>query len=142
MIQTLFIRGVLPSLNKLSKAAVFTTKRGKKITKYGQAKKTLTGRVAVVARARKLEPVPYAYFTFLHVCTDKRTDPDNFCGVAQKVTLDGLKQAKIIVNDGWAQVSGLAHYWSVGDEPGFWVVMSGGPLSAGEAWDAVGRKAA
>jgi hypothetical protein len=136
MIQTLHIPGVIPSLNKLSSASVVTTKRGKKLTKYGTAKKAWTGRIALLARV-KLKPVVAAYFTFVHVCADRRTDPDNFCGVAQKVTLDGLKKAKVIPNDGWGQVLGLAHYWSVGERPGFCVVMSAEPLSAGRAWAVV-----
>jgi hypothetical protein len=135
MIQTLFVSGVIPSLNKLSSASVVTTKRGKKITKYGQSKRLWTQKVMLLAR--QLKPIAAAYFTFVHFCRDKRVNPDNFCSVTQKVVLDGLVKAKVIPNDGWGQVLGLAHYWSVGERPGFCVVMSAEPLSAGRAWAVV-----
>jgi hypothetical protein len=132
-------------MNTLAKGSIEVQSRTgvKHLSPYSSAKKHWTHRVGIFARQAKLEPVSSAYFTFVHQRQNRQVDPDNFCGPAQKLALDGLQKARIIVNDGWSQVRGLAHFWVTAETEGVWVILSDSPLSESEALACAGvRKVA
>lgn len=115
----LFIPGPLPGLNELlgARGSVggFIPGTAKRVNSYGELKRKWTAEVqaqAMIARLRQ-GAIPPAHFTFLHYEQDKLRDPDNFCGGAQKLLLDALKDAKLMKNDGWRDVLGIRHHWVV-----------------------------
>jgi len=115
----LFVPGPMPGMNEILEERVAGARRiagtSKRVDGYGALKKRWAPVVQGAALAARLRPgtIPPAHFTFVHYERDQRRDPDNFAGGAQKLILDGLKDARLIANDGWRDVLGLRHHWLV-----------------------------
>ena len=75
--------------------------------------------------------VPSAYFAYLIVEETLKRDPSNIFAAAIKFIEDGLVEAGVIPNDGWAQVLGIRPHCihRPGRDPGVYVIMSDRPLS-------------
>lgn len=100
-------------------------------------RKLQLGKVALLARQDGLCRLDDgASFTFVHVEPNRKRDPDNFCGAAQKLILDGLQKAGVLPNDGWTHVHSIQHFWRLNEGAviGVWVMASSAPLSKGEAY--------
>lgn len=98
--QQLFIPGKLPSLNNL----IFT-KVGSRI----RIQKAWTSTVAVLALKAKLRKMKRVHVWYSHRLKDKRSDPSNLAAGCAKVVEDGLVQAKVLKDDGFAEVEGFEH---------------------------------
>lgn len=117
-LQRLWLPGTAPGLNEILDACVASTgliKGHKRYNAYGQMKATWRDRVCMMARVQKLQPVECGYFTYLIREPNRRRDPSNIAAGAVKLIEDGLIEAGIIPNDGWACVLGYAPYWVVSD---------------------------
>jgi Holliday junction resolvase RusA-like endonuclease len=99
---------VLPGMNEIlgaSNANRFGYARMKK--KWGQT-------VGLFARLQAFPPVSApAHFEIECREKNRRRDPDNIAGGAQKIILDGLQEAGLLENDGWEHVLSLLVTWKV-----------------------------
>jgi hypothetical protein len=115
----LWIPGPMPGLNEIlgARGSVNVAKAGthKRGNDYASLKREWTTVIQGLSMQARIRPgeIPACAYTFLHYERDQRRDPDNFCGGAQKLTLDALKAAGLIRNDGWGDVLGLRHHWLV-----------------------------
>lgn len=73
-------------------------------------KKTYTR--LVFLHARDLPKLEKANFIITWYCKNKRQDKDNIMA-GQKFIFDGLVEAGVIENDGWAQIGDVAHLFEV-----------------------------
>lgn len=116
-IQRLWVPGEIYSLNQILDdrvaAASVAAKSGKRFNGYSATKKQITTRVKLLARAARLLPVEAGYFTYLIRERSQRRDPSNVAAGAVKMLEDGLKEAGVIRNDGWACILGFVSYWMV-----------------------------
>lgn len=114
--QRLWIPGPLPGLNQLISAAKGAGGRG---IAYARLKRRWTDTVILLARAAKLQPIDGPVrLMFLWVEASKRRDPDNVAAGGRKLILDGLVAAKVLPNDGWAQVESWSDTFAVSPKPG------------------------
>lgn len=100
----LTIPGTLPSLNEIIDAAKDHFGR------YAELKQVNTN--AVAWRATKLPKMARIYIICHWYCKDRRQDPDNI-SAGVKFILDGLVSAGVLQNDGWRQIAGIEHRFSV-----------------------------
>lgn len=102
MTDSLWVPGHWPSLNVLITRGKF---------KYETERK---GWHRIVALHARTQGVPAnmgpRFISFFHARKDRRTDPDNFAGFAQKMVLDAVLGKR---SDGWDYVLGLGHQWVV-----------------------------
>ena len=109
MIQSFYIPGQLPGLNKIIKASISRHPKFKdaKFTGYARMKNEMMDRIGLFIIQAHLKPVKEAYIEFQwHELTKKR-DPDNIAAGGRKFILDALVKAGILKNDGWAQIQGF-----------------------------------
>lgn len=98
--QTLIIPGEMPGLNTI------IAESKKHWSNYAKSKKKYT-LIATVFAKRDLVPISKSVnIEFMWYCKDKRRDPDNIAS-AKKYIIDGLVDAKILVEDGWSQIKGF-----------------------------------
>jgi hypothetical protein len=84
---------------------------------YSRMKAAFTGYVKSQALKANLRKVDRADWRFRWVAEDKRSNPDGI-SAGVKFCYDGLQQAKVIANDGWAQVASIHHDFVVGPQAG------------------------
>lgn len=116
MRQTLWIKGKFPNLNDI----ILESRKNK----YGAAnqKKTWTNLVAMTAR--DLRPMTRVWIKFIWHEKNRKRDPDNIAA-AKKFILDGLKDAGVLENDGWKQISGFTDCFEISKTPGVLVELEG-----------------
>jgi len=106
--QTLILAGELPALNEIIAASKTHWSR------YSRVKRGNTQIVALECRAQRLKPVDAPVkIVFRHYRPNRRKDPDNVAGGAQKAILDGLVKAKILPDDTMRYISSLHHYFQI-----------------------------
>jgi len=92
--------------------------------------------VANTAVFQGLDKISSAYFTYIFIEPNKRRDPSNFIAGGIKLIEDGLQEAKILKNDGWKNILGIASYWIMDPEcPGVLVLISEHRISREELYD-------
>ena len=89
---------------------------------------------AVEVAARNLKAIEGGYWLFVWFERDRRRDPDNIAAGGLKVIFDGLQRAHVITRDGWFQVRGLLHAYSVNGRPGVLVECYARAADAAAAW--------
>ena len=110
VIQKIELFSELPSLNEYSNAE--RTHRKKGATMKRRAERSLITEI----HAARLKPVKDQVFLSYHwIMKDKRKDKDNIA-FAQKFVQDALVGAGILANDGWKEVEGFSHRFSVDKE--------------------------
>lgn len=115
MILRLWIPGVFPGMNEITKAA--KSGRGKG-NGYSRMKAANDPRVVLALRGVPFPKIGKARFAFEWHEAQRRRDPDNVTA-GQKFVLDGLVKAGVIPNDGWNEVAGISHEFVVSpDRPG------------------------
>ncbi len=107
-----FVPGPLPGMNEMIAAAkVKLIPRGSRKrncgTKYDQMKREWTEAVCRICEASNLPQMEKITVEFLWIEKARRRDPDNITA-AKKFIFDGLTMAKVIKNDGWAEIG---HGW-------------------------------
>lgn len=109
-----------PNLNDLIRA------HGRSRFAYDALKKKWADMVALVVRPLcivSLRGVPVSvHLEFVE--PNQRRDPDNLCGAASKLILDGLVKAGVLDGDGWKHITGLSFSWRVGNPAGVRVVLT------------------
>jgi hypothetical protein len=118
--QTLWFPGSLPGLNELIAARISTgPSRGrhkKWWNQYSELKRKCEEQLGLAILACKLKPVTSGVFHYHFAYADKRRNPDNIAAGATKFIMDALVKRGIIKNDGWAEVLGLIHTFSIDRE--------------------------
>ncbi len=106
--QVLTIPNRVPGLNDLEEWRGQSGQGKRRWNRYNAEKTKWTGYIVLQCRLQKIQPFDTeerpVRFTFMFVEASKRRDPDNFAGAGMKFVLDALKQAGVIVNDGWKHV--------------------------------------
>jgi len=113
-----FVPGVLPGLNEIIRAAKSHPQA------YAKMKKQWTDDIYYIIKSAKLPPMDKAYLKFTWYEKNRRRDPDNIAAGGRKLILDSLVMAKVLDNDGWAQVLGWEDKFVV-DKPGVHVQIRG-----------------
>ncbi len=112
--RTLVIRQRMPNLNDVIE------KCKTHWSSYGVFKKKWAQTVTLYAREQQFPAIAEpAFFEFEFGEPNRRRDPDNFTGGAQKIIFDALQDAGLLKNDGWEQVLGISHTWRVVDTQAF-----------------------
>jgi Holliday junction resolvase RusA-like endonuclease len=104
MKQSFFIIGPMPSLND------WVGNRTR--WHYRAVKAEWSGTIRYRIKHAKLKPMACAFVSFAWHEKNRKRDPDNIMS-AQKFILDALVEAKILPDDGWDEVLGLTHTFSV-----------------------------
>lgn len=118
--QSLFIPGRLPGLNELMRSA----RAGR--MQSARERKAVLLRVTRAVQAAGLQRIGRAHVSFSWHEANRRRDLDNIAAGGAKVVLDALVAAKVLPDDGWDEVVGLAHHFLVSpDRPGVEVVLLG-----------------
>jgi Holliday junction resolvase RusA-like endonuclease len=114
----LFIPGSLPGMNEIIDEA--------RRNRFAAAKQKAlwTGIVKMHALAAKTPAFKGADFTFEWRERTKRRNPDNLTA-GMKFVFDGLQAAGVLENDGWGEVTGIAHRFVVNDGPGVLITIEG-----------------
>lgn len=113
---------LLPSLNDLLGAAV--RPRGRS-NAYNTLKQRWTRDLVVLIKQARLRPVTRVTVVFTWCEPTKRRDPDNLAAGGRKLLLDALVAAKVLPNDGWAQIEGWRDVFTVSPlKPGVWVELT------------------
>ena len=120
MTQTFFVPGPLPGLNEIIAASKGAGGSG---AYYAQTKRAWTEHAMVHAIKAKLKPVASANFHYHFVEKNRRRDPSNIFA-AVKFIEDGLVAAKVLTNDGWAQVLSIETSFAIGEKPGILVTLT------------------
>ena len=111
----IIIPGELPDLNAIIAASK------SHYGKYSRLKAEYTN--LVVWLSKSLPPMDRVYISCHWICKDKRRDMDNVA-VGIKFILDGLVKAGVLKNDGWKQIAGIGHRFSVDkDNPRVEVIL-------------------
>ena len=118
MKQTWWIPGRMPGRNEQESAA-----RKHRMAAAAMKKKwTLHCRDIFLTKPAKFEMID---IELLHICENKRSDPDNISANI-KFILDGAVKASIIKNDGWKQIRRITHRFDVENQkPGVYVTLKG-----------------
>lgn len=103
----IIIPGEFPTMNEIVAASK------KHHMQYANMKRTYTRLVAL--KSRNLPKIDKANFEITWYCKDRRKDKDNIMG-GQKFIFDGLVEAGVIKNDGWAQIGDIWHRFSIDKE--------------------------
>ena len=99
------IPGELPDLNQIIAASK------SHYGKYAKLKAEYTD--LIILLARRIPPVKRVYIICHWYCKDKRKDPDNVAAGGLKMILDGLVKAGVLKNDGWREIAGIEHKFSI-----------------------------
>lgn len=136
-----FVPGKVPSLNELldAKGGVPAKKRSiimrhlptkggnqrARFHAYNDLKQSWKQRT-IAAIGAPFVRVKAAYFGYVVVEQETRRDPSNICSSAIKFIEDGIVEAGVMSDDGWANVLGIRVHWIHRKlrEPGIYVVMS------------------
>jgi len=106
----LILPGNLTDLNTYINAERTNRFRGAKI------KKDETERVYWECKKQKLKLIDHEQIlTFYWYCKDMKKDPDNIA-FAKKFILDGMRDAGVLKNDGWKQITGFYDMFFVDKE--------------------------
>lgn len=125
-VQTLWIAGVMPSLNEIIADAKV---RSGNYSRYADTKRQWERNIAVFAGRCELKPVTRAHFRFEWREQSKRRDPDNVSSAGRKLILDSLVACGVIPGDGWAHVAGWEDAFTLDkDAPGIEVTIT--PVAA------------
>lgn len=103
---TIIIPGELPDLNQI--IAESKSHWGS----YSSLKKTNTQLVAFCTKQAKVKQYKKIDLEITWYCKDRRKDKDNVMA-GTKFILDGLVQAGVIQNDGWANIGEIRHKFDV-----------------------------
>lgn len=98
------IPGKLPTMNEI------IAKSKQHYGSYSKMKKISTQ--LVIDSAKGLPVIGKADFVITWYCKNKRIDPDNLAA-GVKFLLDGLVDAGIMENDGWANVNSITHSFRI-----------------------------
>ena len=101
----LIIPGELPDLNTIIAAAK------DHFGQYSTIKLDSTNIVSYLA-IKLPKGLPRVHVVCHWYCKDRRKDPDGVSG-GVKFILDGLVKAGVLENDGWKQIAGIEHRFSV-----------------------------
>lgn len=101
------IPGELPTMNEIVSASK------KHWAKYSSMKRTYTRLVAL--HALKLPKLDKVDVTITWICKNRRQDKDNITA-GQKFIFDGLVEAGVLKNDGWAQIGNVIHRFEIDKE--------------------------
>lgn len=117
MTQTLFIPGPLPGLNEIIDAKARSSKAGaggKRWDAYSDMKRAVGVKIALCARVIGFQKIK-GPAVFLYECREPhmRRDPSNVIAGAVKLIEDGLQEAGLLDNDGWANVKAIVPTWAV-----------------------------
>ncbi len=86
---------------------------------YNAEKRKWAKVIQLYALEQGFQPITEpAFFEFEHLEPNRRRDPDNLAGGAQKLAFDALQDAGLLRNDGWEHVLGISHTWKVSEEVG------------------------
>lgn len=99
MVETLIIKGCLPTANEQIKAD-----RNPKYSAGSILKREATQLVALYAKSQLQGNYERIKLNITYYCINKKKDPDNIA-FAKKYILDGLQEAGVIKNDGWSEIS-------------------------------------
>lgn len=113
MILTLNTR--LPGLNEILEARATVKKIGKQTVwnAYMDMKRDWGREIAARASLLHFRVPGPGYFTYILGEIDRRRDPGNVSAGAQKIIEDGLQEAGLLAGDGWQDVLGFVHHWTV-----------------------------
>ncbi|KKL83747.1 hypothetical protein LCGC14_1971640 [marine sediment metagenome] len=102
MTQKFVIKGNLPDFNQL----INDSKKHWSV--YSKQKEKLTWDIALIIKSQKLKPVKKypIKIRFIWHCKNRMKDPDNICA-AKKFCIDSLKEAQIIIDDGFKYIAGF-----------------------------------
>lgn len=111
----LWIPGVFPGMNEITKAAKSGRGRG---NGYSRMKASNDARVVYAVKGVPFPKFGRARFQFIWHEPSKRRDPDNVIA-GQKFVFDGLVKGGVLPGDGWTVVAGISHDFAVSpDRPG------------------------
>lgn len=114
--QNFFVPGPLPGMND------YIGKDARR--KYGREKKQWATVIRACIRKAKIKPAQHVWIVWQWREPNRRRDPDNFVSMGEKFILDALQEAGILSNDGWNEVAGWSHRWSVdAKRPGVLVTL-------------------
>ncbi len=99
------IPGEMPGMNEIIEAAK------KHHMKYAEMKKVNTEVVAYTAK--HIHKMSRIFLNITWYCKNKKKDPDNIAAGGTKFICDGLVQAGVLENDGWAQIEGFSHSFKI-----------------------------
>jgi hypothetical protein len=104
-----FIAGRLPGMNELREAAGWTAPgKGKRWNRYNQMKRDHMSDIILQIQACKIvKPTGLVWFSFEHVETNAKRDPDNVNAGARKLILDAMVKAGILAGDGQKYIAGF-----------------------------------
>ena len=113
--QEFFVPGPLPGMNDIVRKNHYV---------YSAMKKRWSRTIATCLLHAKILPMQRVAVIFTWVERNTRRDPDNILAGGQKLILDCLVTTGTIPNDGWANIVGLAHNFTIdASNPGVWVVL-------------------
>lgn len=73
----------------------------------------------------RLKPMRAAAIHFEWREPNQKRDPDNIM-FGQKFVLDALVQRQILKDDGWMEITGIAHSFTIDiNNPGVWITLDG-----------------
>lgn len=103
-----FIPAVLPGMNEV------IAECGKSPHAYGRMKKKWGMVVGLCARGAGFPRIDGPrHFEFEFVEPNRKRDPDNIAGAAQKILFDALQEASLLPKDSWDYVTSIAHTFRV-----------------------------
>ncbi len=106
--RVLWVPLTMPGLNELLGAAL----RNRHV--YGSMKRKWGGVVALYARTQGFPKITGpAHYEIECIEPNRRRDPDNFIGGAQKVLFDALQDEGLLENDGWEHVLSITTSWKL-----------------------------
>lgn len=111
----------MPGLNEIIDARMVSSgPRGPKAARwnaYSKLKKQVQGTVAIAAFSQKFKPLERGHFTYLckeaRNANGKQRDPSNVLGGAMKMIEDALVECRLLPNDSWLEVLGIAGHFDV-----------------------------
>lgn len=128
-----WISGRMPNLNDIIGASASydrnPARRGRKRwSQYNELKQVWSREILMHSKGRGLKAITTTCFCFMFVEPNRMRDPDNFISGGMKMIFDGMKDARLIPNDGWSEVQEIRTYWTVDKEnPGVLVIMTKDP---------------
>lgn len=105
----LTIPGTLPGLNDYIGALDKSRHAGAALKKTAQRKVEICARTQL----RKFRPNGPVWMKYIWYERNRRRDKDNTSSFGRKVIQDALVKARILENDGWAQIEGFSDEFRV-----------------------------
>jgi hypothetical protein len=118
------IEGRLPGLNAIIRAG-----RGNKYA----ANRDKQNLEEVLQWYMRSGPVDGGYWVFLWTCKNRQRNPDNIAA-SVKFIFDAAQKSGFIENDGWQQVRGLLHAFTVAEDESVTVECYATAAAAASAW--------